>query len=257
MTWVVAGAPFFGGYLETYANWRFSFGLLIFYTLVVGLLIRFILRETNLHHDKSRLDLAFIYQSFLKVLRSPIFMGYALCVFLVYGAFFSWFTIGPVLLVKYCGLSATEFGSFNLILGGSAMTAGSLFNGKMVRKLGQAGMLTLGLSLIMSSGISLFFCQYLYGASAFAILACIFIFLFGVTLVWPNAFAGAFEPFGSIAGYASGLYSCMQLGGGAVVSWLSTLLPTNSPYTLPSVFILSSLTAWLTLQLLVKKARTS
>ncbi len=44
--------------------------------------------------------------------------------------------------------------------------------------------------------------------------------LFGGTLIWPNSFAGAFAPFGKIAGYAGALYSFMQLGGGAGLGWL-------------------------------------
>jgi MFS family permease len=59
-----------------------------------------------------------------------------------------------------------------------------------------------------------------------------------------GAGAGAFAPFGAIAGYAAGVYSSIQLGGGAVIGWISSFIPSNKPYPLALIFIATALCAW-------------
>jgi len=82
----------------------------------------------------------------------------------------------------------------------------------------------------------------------------IFIFLFGGTLIWPNSFAGAFAPFGKIAGYAGALYSFMQLGGGAGLGWLSSFLPSSSPVAMAIILITAPALAWLCFEKIVQRA---
>ncbi len=171
-------------------------------------------------------------------------MGYCLCVFFTYGALFSWFVVGPVLCAVYFKVSPVDFGSLNLALGGTAMALGGIFNGRCVRRFGQDVMLRLGWSLVVFAGCMIIVLDLLCGKALFPFLVCIFIFLFGVTLIWPNAFSRAFAPFGAIAGYAAGVYSSMQLGGGAVIGWISSFIPSNKPYPLALVFITTALSAW-------------
>lgn len=97
------------------------------------------------------------------------------------------------------------------------MALGGIFNGRYVTQLGQDRMLHLGWSLMIFSGTAVIALDLLAVKIFPLFLICIFIFLFGVTLIWPNAFSRAFAPFGAIAGYAGSLYSSIQLGGGAVI----------------------------------------
>jgi DHA1 family bicyclomycin/chloramphenicol resistance-like MFS transporter/DHA1 family 2-module integral membrane pump EmrD-like MFS transporter len=170
----------------------------------------------------------------------------------MYGAFFSWFVIGPVLLVAYFHIPPQDFGWINLFLGGTAMALGGIFNGKVVGKLGQDTMLRLGLGLIILSGSMMLIFNFLYGYTLIPTLSCVFVFLFATTLIWPNAFAKAFAPFGSIAGFAGALYSFMQLGGGAFIGWISSFIPHNNLYALPLIFINTAFMAWMIFERVAK-----
>lgn len=253
MVFIVAGAPALGGYLEEYFRWQASFLAITVYSLTTLLLAGFLFKETSLHHHKDRFNISFFKDAFKQLLTSPIFMGYGFCVFLTYGAFFSWFVMGSILLINNLGVAPATFGLINLFLGGLAMAIGGFFNGKMVGHFGHYSMLRLGWSIIFSAGIFMMIWSFLYGQTLFSILFCIFIFLFGTTLIWPNSFAGAFAPFGTIAGCAGTLYSFMQLGGGVSISWISSFLPTDNPYSLPIIFILTSITAWVIFEQIVMK----
>lgn len=52
--------------------------------------------------------------------------------FLTYGSFFSWFVVGPVLLIEGVGISSEEFGQLMCLWVGLAFLAGGFLNGRLV-----------------------------------------------------------------------------------------------------------------------------
>lgn len=154
-----------------------------------------------------------------------IFVGYTLCVFLTYGALFSWFAIGPVLLIHNIGISPVAFGWINLVGGAIAMSLGGFVNANLVERFGSKFMLQLGWSIMFISGAILFICYFLIGVNVIAIILPVILFYFGSNLIWANAFSGAITPFGKIAGYAGATYSALQIGGGAVIGTLAAHVP--------------------------------
>lgn len=248
----IPAAPILGGYFQDYISWRASFAFLFFYGLGTLLLIIYVFKETSKHHHPERLKFSFFLKSGKEVLGSPVFMGYTLSVFFSYGAFFSWVAIGPVLLIKHVGLSPVEFGWVSFVMGVCAMFLAGTINGKMVKRVGGQFLLYLGWITMFAAGCLLLVGQAFWGNNLYAIIGPVFLFIFGSFFIWPNAFAGAFTPFGHIAGYAGSLYSFIQLGGGAFLGSLTTLLPADSPLPLGIVFMLSPVLAWLCYSKLVK-----
>jgi DHA1 family bicyclomycin/chloramphenicol resistance-like MFS transporter/DHA1 family 2-module integral membrane pump EmrD-like MFS transporter len=248
---IVPAAPTLGGYLQTYFGWRSSFLFLILYALVTMLMVFVLFKETSIHHHKERLTKKFFAHAFGQLLSSRVFVGYTICTFLSYGAFFAWFTAGPVLLIKIVGISPIEFGWITLLGGGGSMVLAGLVNGKMVVKFGSHFMLRMGWALMFMAGALMIALKFIYGMNTVVIVAPVILFYFGSTLIWPNIFAGAFAPFGKIAGYAGSLYSFMQLGGGAVVSALVSYLPETDQVPLASIFMICSTLSWIVFELVV------
>ncbi|MBA2651775.1 MAG: multidrug effflux MFS transporter [Tatlockia sp.] len=255
ITFFIPAVPILGGYFQSYLGWQASFGFLLVYSLVTLLLIVFIFKETSQYHHPERLKPVFIRQAFKQLLTSPIFMGYTLAVFFCYGAFFSWFAVGPVLLIKHLGLSPVEFGWISFVIGAGAMGSAGAINGKVVKRFGGQTMLRFGFATMLTAGCLLLLGYLIFGTNIYAIILPVFLFYFGVTFIWPNAFAGAFTPFGSIAGYAGSLYSFMQLGGGAFIGSISAWLPANSQLPIAVIFIVSPILAYLSYEGLVKPSK--
>lgn len=249
----VPAIPVLGGYFQHYIGWQASFVFLIFYSFLTLLLIIFTFKETSEHHHPERLKASFVMQTFKQLLTSRVFMGYSLCVFFCYGAFFSWFAVGPVLLIKSLGLSPVEFGWVSFLISAGAMALASTINGKYIKRFGSKFLLRFGWILMFFSGCLLLLGQLIFGLNLFAILIPVFLFYFGVTLIWPNAFAGAFTPFGTIAGYAGSLYSFMQLGGGALIGSISAHLPANSQLPMALIFMAAPVFAWISYEKLVNR----
>jgi MFS family permease len=110
---IIPAAPALGGFLDSTFNWRASFLFMLGYAGVVLLLLLFGYKETSKHHQRERLKLSYVGKTFLLMLTNRVFMGIAMSSFLTYGSFFSWFVVGPVLLV-------------DVPMGGSCLSCGRL-----------------------------------------------------------------------------------------------------------------------------------
>ncbi len=242
---IVPAAPVLGGYLQQYFGWRANFIFMSFYAVISLLTIIFWYKETSQHHHMEKLRWSYIATTFHKLLTSRIFMGVTLCTFLSYGALFAWLTAGPVLLIHTVGLSPLAFGLITFLGGGVAYASAGWLNGRLVTRFGMSNMMRAGWIIMIFSGLLMMAGKIFVGVNAWVIVIPITLFYFGSTLIWPNAFAIAFTPFGQIAGYAGAAYGFMQLGGGAVMGGIVSHLPTTSQMPLAIIIIVESILAWL------------
>lgn len=252
MVFIVPSSPMLGGYLQEKFHWRYSFAAVIVAVSIVLSLVLFVLKETNTSIDPKKLSLSFFKRASLELLKSPIFMGYTLCTFLTYGAFFSWFVVGPVLMIEGLKVSPEIFGRVNFIMAIIAMGSAVFTNKRLLPKYGPAFMLRLGWGCMIAGATILLISNMLCTFSLYSMLPPMLLFFFGSAFIWPVAFASAFTPFGHIAGYAGSLYSFMQLGGGAVVGWLASFLPKDHPKSLALLFLSVTATALVIFEIYIR-----
>lgn len=250
---IVPAAPALGGYLQEHFNWRASFAFLVLYCAVTIFMVitRFV--ETSVNHHRDKLKVKFALDSYKQILSSPVFLGYTACTFLCYGAFFSWFSVGPVLLIHIVGITPIEFGYITLFGGGIATALGGIVNGNLVTRFGTHTMLRIGFASMLIAGLLMLSLKFIFGINTFVIVMPMIIFYFGVTFIWPSAFAGAFGPFGEMAGYAGALYGFMQISGAAVIGSLVSYLPHNNQTSLALIFIVSAILASIVFEKIVRK----
>lgn len=256
MVFVVPAAPLLGGYLQEGFSWRASFMFMNFYTLLTLSVVFLLYKETSTHHHVDHLRFSFICKAYTALVTSRQFVIYSLCAFLVYGAFFSWFTVGPVLIIYRLGISPVTFGWFSLLGGGIAMALAGYINGRLVSRYGSTKMLKIGLLIIGLSGIILICSYMIIGLSLLGVFLPVILLLFGTTFIWPNSFAGAMMPFGHIAGYAGSFYSFMQLTGAAAIGMLVSYLPSNTPLPLATLTIAAATIVWFLVNRLPKQSDT-
>lgn len=238
---IIPSTPILGAYLQSFYGWRASFALMIIYTLVSLVVVFFGYKETNQHHHFDRLKISYILQTYLMLLKSPIFMGITACSFLSYGAFFSWFVTGPILLIKVIGITPVVFGWISFLVGATAYGLAAWFNSRYVKSWGMPKMLRFGWGIMTLASLALLLNQFFFGQTLVALIAPIFVFQIGSALIWPNAFATAFSPFGKIAGYTGALYGFMQIGGAAAIGGLMSYLPDRTQLPLALVMLGASL----------------
>lgn len=249
---ILPAAPALGGFLDSTYYWRASFLFMLGYTGIVLLLLLFGYKETSKHHQRERLKLSYVGNTFLLMLTNRVFMGIAMSTFLTYGSFFSWFVVGPVLLIEGVGISSEKFGQLMCLWVGLAFLAGGFLNGRLVTRWGIPAMMRLGWALQIVAGALLFAGKMWMGLTLWSVLLPIMMLFFGCTFIWPNANATAFAPFGHIAGYAGALYGFFQMAGGAVMGSLLAFLPHESQLPLALAILTSSALAWIVYEKVVQ-----
>lgn len=252
ITFIIPATPTIGAYLQHYFHWRANFIFLSGYAVLALLLVSLAYQETHGQHDKAKLSWSFFAKAMRQLLTSRQFVGYSLCTFLCYGAFFSWFAVGPILLIQHLGLSPVHFGWLCLVISACASAGGGYVNSQCVAKFGIATMMRWGFSLMIVAGAALLLNDWLCGLNVAGVIIPLFVFYFGATFIWPNAFAGAFTPFGHVAGYAGALFGCFQTSGAALISAILSYLPHDSILPLGLVFIIATALAWLVFENVAK-----
>ncbi len=244
ITFVVPMAPLIGGYLQEIYNWQASFKFMIVYSIICMLLIILFIPEFHKISNIHKFSFPKILKNYLILIFNRIFIGYTLCSLLSFGAFFSWFVIGPVILIQHLGQNPSSFGWTALIGGGATCLSGYL-NGIFVHKYGSENILKLGWILMFISGFLLLFGFYFFGINLLAISIPVAFFYFGVSFVFPNSFAKAFTPFGHIAGTAAALYGCLQTLGAVITGYISSYIPNNNQLPLAIIMITVPTLSWL------------
>lgn len=237
-------APLLGGYFQEYISWRTSFVFLLAYALIALLLVIVFLKETSTGHHLERLKPNHIITNYKELLTSPVFMGYSLCAFVSYGAFFAWFMTGSILIVHHLGYSPVEFAWISFFACGLTISIGGALHGKLVLKFGGHVMLQVGWSMMLLAGILLLIGYLACHLTIWVLIPPIALFFFFSSFIWSNIFTGAFKPFGHIAGNAAALYGAFLIGGGAIFGVLLSHLPTNNQLPLTLVLIISTIAAF-------------
>ena len=250
MTFMVPSAPLIGGYLQEFFSWKASFVFMIVYASIGIVLTIILMSESHDINTAHKFSLKTIFKNFFKLMTHKIFVGYTFCSFLCFGAFFSWFVIGPVLIIHQLGHTPSFFGWFTLIGGGGAIAISGYVNGKFVKKYGSEYMLKLGWSIMFIAGGLLLGGFYFFGVSLFAIFIPIILFYFGAILVFPNVFSQAFNPFGHMAGTAAALYSCLQTSGAVITSSIAAYIPDENQVPLAIIMMIAPMLSWMLYKIL-------
>lgn len=245
---IIPGAPLLGGYLEEFFGWYSNFIFMLGYAIICLFATIFILHETSSNHHRSNLTLSKCFTNYTQMLTSRLFMGITISVFLSYGALFSWFIVGPVLIIDKIGMSPSEFGWINFVGALTAYSLASFINGRLVKKLGMKYMMRFGFTAMIFCGIMMSLGYAFYGLNIYVIVAPTILFFFSSSFIWPNAFAAAFSPFGKIAGYAGALYGFMQISGGGVLGSILAYLPDENQLAVGIVMIICSSLAFLSFE---------
>ena len=253
VTFIIPAGPALGGYLQHYFGWRSVFLFMLVYVFIMFVVTKFYLPETSKDHHPERLKLSFLKTSLQTLFSSRLFVGLIAIVFINYGAYFSWFVVAPVVLIKHLGVSPVAFGWINLIGGIASIGLGGIINSRFVTRYGSANLLRFGFVVMFIGAFFLLFGYVFFQQNVWLIVIPVFIFFLGCSFVFTNAFAMAFIPFGQIAGITSAVYAFIQTSGGAVLGTIVAHLPTFSQLPLVIIYLLCPIILWLVFEFVQTK----
>ncbi len=200
-----------GGLLTEWGGWQSTMAIIGIAGVVVLLVALLTLKETNLWRVKS-INLDSLASAYGSVLKSPVYLAYALTNGMQIGMFFSMLGFLPYQYVRL-GVSPAEFGLW------FALTPVSFIIGNIVnryyfidRGIERAAML--GCLLTMVSVVAMYATQFAGMAYPLAIALPCCLFGFSNGIVISNTVVGAIHASGDHAGTGTGLLGAWQMAFG-------------------------------------------
>jgi len=210
-------APFIGGYLTHFFDWRSSFYFMALLGIVVFVLIAVYLEDKpRSKKAKSEIELT-SYEAwdarsygYLDIFKNTIFLGYTFILCISYSVFRCYTTESPFIFDNQ-GFVAHEIGYFYITLS-IAYLIGNLGAKRLVSLWSVDKALGVGFLFFVLGGLTLVGSAYFYSENPLAIILPMSIITIGNGFLFPIGSAAAMSSVPShFAGGASGLLGSLQL----------------------------------------------
>ena len=223
-----AFVPWLGGAVFESFGWHAIF-LILLVVGVLGLTAAILrLHETNLT-PIERVDFVGIMRTFGRLLKKPVFVGYAGFMAFHTGAYFTFANVVPLVIERHLGANPSVYARFYVITA-LGYFIGSLVAGRLSARLGMTTMMRLSLTASFI-GLTVFSGLVLFGVlSLWSLFGTMTFICMGYGLGAPSATMGAINVDPRVAGAASGLIGAGQMAMGALLTnVVSYLFPNASP----------------------------
>lgn len=220
-------APALGGLLTDIAGWRWVFWVGGLVGILTLLAVWAELTETAPPGQRPAARPG--AGTFLHLLRSPRFLGYALQAGFSVGVFYAYLAGAPYLMLMVMHRPASEFGLLSVLIS-LAFMAGNFTAARTTRRFGTARMILAG-SLGSLAGTLLMLAILLAGIwTPMAIFLPTTLGAFAQGLAMPNSQAAFVNVDPQAAGTASGLGGFLQMGMAALAAQLVGSIQNGTPY---------------------------
>jgi len=246
-------SPALGGELMGRFGWHSVFVVIASLSLVIMLMLGRNLPET-LREPVPFEGVTAMLNTFIHLLKSRVFSGYAFCVTFVSVVFFSFISAAPEIMVSVLHRPPTEYGYYFILI-----PAGFMIGNYVARhfgsKMGMDRMIGLGASIALA-GITLAVGLQLVGfQQPLALFAPVSLAVFGNGITLPNAQAAAINEFPQFAGSASGLTGFLQMAFSAVAAQTVAVIFNGTIYPLLALMFTASLFSMLCFRFGVSRSR--
>ena len=226
--------PVIGGYLQYYFGWQMSFYFLTFYGILVLVLSKSFLHETNI--NRTPLHAMTLLLNSKKIISNQTFIASIFLILVGYSMIILFNVVGPFLIQDKLSYSAKVYGQIGFVLG-IVSILGATLNRFLVGYFKENKIILLGLFCMLSAAFFLLITGWLKYTTLLLIVApmCI-IFLFEAFL-FPLGMKNCISIFGDKKGLGSALMSGAVVISTALISLLGSFLNTSTQSQLALVYI--------------------
>jgi DHA1 family bicyclomycin/chloramphenicol resistance-like MFS transporter len=222
MSLAPAISPAIGAYLAEWVDWRAIFALLGILGAIVLALTVAQLGETNTH--PARLHLVGMVGSHIALLRSPQFMGFALCSACTTASWFTFIASAPHVLAETLGEPPSTYGLM-ILMPMATYILGNAAAARFALRLGSLRLLILGRTIALTGAVAMTLWYFCAGLSAWMVFLPVALAEIGDGLSQPAAMAAGLSIEPRLAGTASGLMGFLQMTVAALGTLVVALLP--------------------------------
>jgi MFS transporter, DHA1 family, multidrug resistance protein len=251
MALVPAIAPAIGGYLTAYIHWRASYVLLAVFGAATLLACAVMMPETLTQSGSSRRSMVTAY---VRLLRSPRFLGYAVGGACSTTAFYAFMSASPFIFETLLHEPPQRIGLYYLMLM-VGVAAGSLGANRL------AGRMPVQRALRIANGLGILGAALFALADAGGVLSVatvvgpVSLFMVGAGMASPFALAGSVSVNPQAIGAASGMYGFIQMGYGMLCTVVVETWHPGAVYPVATVLLASAVVGQAALSLAMRAER--
>ena len=248
-------APFVGGYLTAWFDWRATF-LATGFCGAILLLISFVMLPETLPAAARQITrMATLLHSYLRIAGNRTFLRYTLTVSCISSSFNVFLVGAPVVVVGQMGVSPEEFG-FLVMLVPVTFMAGSYLSNRLALHVSIDRIVFVAALTAISGGLWLI-AQALTGtATAYLLFAAVMLFNGGNGVLFPLCYGQALNTVPpALAGSASAFAGFIHMTWGFTVALLTTAVPQSGTGPMGIMMTLSMMAGFLAFVLLARRGR--
>lgn len=239
-------APTAGGYISSAFGWQGIFYTLVIISILVLLAVFLWLPDGAAPDTSKSLKPKPIIKSFLGVAKIPKFYTYALSGAIASSGLYAYIAGSPFVFMELFEVSKENY---QWIFGFIAMglVLASQLNNLLLRRYTSEQICLASLGSQMVAGLFLVAGTYFGWLGLYSTVALIWVFLATQGFAFPNTSALALAPFAKNAGTASALMGAVQLGIGAVVTAMISVLSNKTAMPMVGIMGLCAILSFVTL----------
>jgi DHA1 family bicyclomycin/chloramphenicol resistance-like MFS transporter len=233
-----AVAPFIGGIIVEYLEWRWIFWSLLIFNALIWMINLYVLPETRPSSPFQNIELVSMVKTYKEFLRNRTYTKYVLILTMCFGGLGAFYTASPYVFIHGFHLSPFFYGLITLIIVAGFM-AGNIGVGILIRSRWSHGTLYIGGFMMCAGAFGMFFIPKVF-VMVSTVVATTFLFAFGFGIIYPLITKEALGCFIDQAGSAAALLGFTQRGGSALTSLAVAFVISLSifPYTAMALIML-------------------
>lgn len=225
-------APALGGYFQVYWGWKAAFYFFTTYGLFLMFLILFYLPESKTETSDFRLST--VFEHYKIVLSNTSFLGYLICMSIVYSLLTLFNTIGPFLIQNQLSFSAIDYGHIALLLG-IAFFFGNLMNRFAIQYFSVQQIFITSTLLALIVSLIMLILAFIQLKLSFLVIP-VFITFFLSGFIFPNAMGSGMKLFQNISGIANAAMGLIFVVGTAIINGIGSLFHSDNAIALAGLF---------------------
>lgn len=233
-------APTLGGFATAHWGWNSIFIILAVLAALNILLVYFWLPLGAPPDTSMSLKPRPIFNSFWTVFKTPQFYTYTLTGSFAASGLYAYIAGSPHVFMELYGVSEKQYGWIFGIIAMGLVTA-SQINTLLLKKYTSQQIVKVTLICQVIAGALLFFGTIFHLIEMYSMIVLAFLFLSTQGFAFPNTSALALAPFEKSAGTASALMGAFQLGIGALITALVSMLSDETPLPMTGVMFLCAI----------------
>lgn len=248
-------APFAGGYLTTWFDWRATFLATALCGAAILALTALRLPETLPVSARQVTRTAILLRSYLRIVCNRAFLRYTLTVSFISSAFNAFLVGSPAVVVGEMGVSPEGFGFFVMLVPLTFML-GSFLSNRLALVLALDRIIFVACLVALSGALWLIAMALTKGATAWLLFAAVMLFNGGNGILFPLCYGQALNTVPpALAGSASAFAGFVHMTWGFCIALLTTAVPQSGTEPMGTIMAASILAGFLTFVLLSSRQR--